>query len=276
MKLLLPLLVAGLLHSCQSGPTDQAASPPINGEQAADALENQADAVRDSAEVMADRMMSVDVSGEEREKVLPDSLGPKPMTFDAVGTATIKQKAADGARLDTLLGGRCLRVWSSDPEVRCPYLLFRVSLQDTLWQRFYFEDAILYGGDNCMLEVSTFDWDGRPPREIRIDATSGQHGGGGGGSDYESVYIFSPGRAPRQLLKLKTADTDQMAGMGLEKVPLNERYTGCTRTVTVRGHEVVVGPIKTIGNFNRNDCPLTQLPAGRYRYQGGRVFRVGK
>lgn len=246
----------------------------MNGEKAADALENQADAVRDSAEIMADRMQSVDVQVEEREKIMPDSLGPKAMTSDTVGTAEIKQKLARGFHLDTLLGGRCLRVWDSDPESRCPYLLFRVSLRDTLWQRFYFEDGIIFGGDNCMLEVSSFDWDGRPPREIKVAATSGQHGGGGGGSDYEAVYIFTPGRAPRQLLKIKTADTDQMAGMGLEKVPLNDRYTGCTRTLTVRGHEVVAGPIKTIGNYNRKDCPLTNLPAGRYRYQGGKVFRV--
>jgi hypothetical protein len=122
MKVFLPILFAVLLSACQPNSAGQAARPLIDGEKAADALENQADAVRDSAEIMADRMQSVDVQVEEREKILPDSLGPRVMTFDTVGTAEIKQKLAEGFHLDTLLGGRCLRVWDSDPESRCPYL----------------------------------------------------------------------------------------------------------------------------------------------------------
>ena len=60
------------------------------------------------------------------------------------------------------------------------------------------------------------------------------------------------------------------------KLAPGDQFTGCKRSFKVRGRELMLGPVKTIGNTKIGECNLTKLPAGRYRYQHGRVFWVGK
>lgn len=53
---------------------------------------------------------------------------------------------------------------------------------------------------------------------------------------------------------------------------------GFKRSIKLQGYEVLVSPIKSEGRDPDSSWRemLTQLPAGRYRYQNGKMFRIEK
>jgi hypothetical protein len=209
---------------------------------------------------------------EEEQKPAPDSLGPKELSFDTISTRDLARHLAAGTSDTTsLVGGTVVLL---DEGENCPELLYRDTRQDTLWR-------ILASGTRqyCGVSVEAFDWDGRPPLELLLTSSYKSYGTGGGESG-ESVSIISLGRKPCLLLKANTLQEDEQftgyAHMHGEKVAPGDELTGCERTVRRQGRDLIFGPIKTVGNFKKQDCTLTQLAAGRYRYQNGRVFRIRK
>nr|GFC88178.1 hypothetical protein [Tanacetum cinerariifolium] len=77
----------------------------------------------------------------------------------------------------------------------------------------------------------------------------------------------------RLLLRAKTSFIVEIlqgyAAMHGDTLADDEVYTGYERTVRLRPHELVLGTIKASGRKTKPEqrSELTQLPAGRYRYQ---------
>ena len=125
--------------------------------------------------------------------------------------------------------------------------------------------------------LDNLDQQGQP--ELVVTVSQSDVGGNAGRDDWRWVNIIDlTPRQPLLLLSAGTAAESEAYGgyQALHGKTLNpsESVSGCSRRISVRQHEVLVGPIKTKGD--NPDCSLTALTPGRYRYQGGQLVWVGK
>ena len=128
-------------------------------------------------------------------------------------------------------------------------------------------------------ELDTVNLDGHGAAELVLRFHPASYGSGGG-RVWDHVSVIDVSSSPmlvfRALLAVEEEAFGSYAAMhGIEIAP-DEEFTGCKRSFGVRRRELVLGAVRTIGNTKAGECTLTNLPAGRYRYQNGKMARVGK
>ena len=209
-----------------------------------------------------------------------DSIGPRPLETSRVGTAELLTEfAEEGATADTI-AGRFLVV---KPISETPRLLYRASRNDTVWTEL---DGLLnrydHGDQQSDVEIRQANLDGQGRPEALIHFYSAIYGSGGG-TTYASDYVLDITSTPPQLLLQASTRYIQeafpaYAAMHGEPLKEGEVEEGYERSVKLKGRDVLLGPIQAEGLAPEPSDreQLTQLPAGRYRYQSGKVFRVGK
>jgi hypothetical protein len=207
-----------------------------------------------------------------------DSLNPRPVDVVLVGAAQLRAAAADSyTEVDTL---SARFVWLQ-AVAEAPRLLYRANPLDTTWLELRINfDRHERGNEAVRLTIEEANLDGRGRPEVLVRLESAANGSGGG-TTWSSVYLLDV--TPPQPLLLVQAQVsciyEAFAGYaqlhGLEVDP-DEQFTGCDRAVQLHKRELRFGPIEPTGNFDLQDSELTRLPAGRYRYQHGKVFRVGE
>ena len=209
-----------------------------------------------------------------------DSIGPRPLDTSRVGTTQLRNELAEEGTTADTIAGRFLVV---KPIPGTPRLLYRASRRDTVWTEL---DGLLdyyeHGDQTPDIQIRQANLDGQGRPEVLVHFYSAIYGSGGG-STYASDYVLDITNSPPQLLLQASTRYIQeafpaYAAMHGEPLEADQVEEGYERTVKLQGREVLVGPIKAEGRdpepSDREE--LTQLPAGRYRYQNGRVFRVRK
>jgi hypothetical protein len=138
-----------------------------------------------------------------------------------------------------------------------------------------------HGGEQEHIDIKEASLDGQGRPEVLITYSSSSYGSGGG-TTYSSSYLLDM-TPPTPLLLLQASTSfileafpgyATMHGDTLDDD--FEEFQGFERTVQLRPREVVVGPVKTQGRHPEPSWRdyLTALPAGRYRYQHGRMYLV--
>jgi hypothetical protein len=161
-----------------------------------------------------------------------------------------------------------------------PRLFYQAIGQDSVWTEIDLalsDEESAWGLESAETELDTVNLDGRGAAELVLRFHPAAYGSGGG-STWDHVSVLDVSARPKLILRALLASEDEAFGgyaqlHGYTIAP-GEQYTGCKRSFRVRGRELVLGPVKTIGNTKRGDCRLTKLRAGRYRYQRGRIYRV--
>ena len=206
-----------------------------------------------------------------------DSIGPRPIEASEVGESALRIDAkADGVSADTINKHFLVLDALGD----APRLLYRASAADTVWLELELFANYESGSEQTHVAIQEADLDGRGQPEALVTYSSASYGSGGG-SSYVSTYLLDV--TPRTPLLLLQAQTSQrfewfatyatMHGVDLDP---QEADTGYDRRVAFSRHELLLGPVKTHGNSQKQDSPLTKLAAGHYRYQQGHMYRVGK
>jgi hypothetical protein len=206
------------------------------------------------------------------------SVATHPLATVQVGNAALRFDPASHVQVDTIQG-RFLQITAPDS---LPRLLFRTSRRDTVWTELLLEmpDELDQGGitteSTIAFRLDNLDQQGQP--ELFVTVSQSDVGGNAGREDWRWINIIDLSHKPLLLLSAGTA-AESEAYTQYEKqlgTPIDpaESVTGCSRRISLRQHEVLVGPIKTKGD--NVECPLTALTPGRYRYQGGRLAWVGK
>ena len=265
-----------LLVACQPDQRRTAAEKPRP------ALPGQAPVVVDDSVKRA----TATQTGKSREHLISvDSTGPMKLETYPVNAAQIRSIAylrdtGDFDRMDTLFGGHFLAVRGFDVP---PALYYRANKQDTLWQDLGLPVREYESGPEAVeLKLDTANLDKQGQAEVLVRLNSAGYGSGGGTS-YKSFFLLDINPPePKLLLRGQISIMNEwfpgyFAMHNLELAP-EDQYTGYERAITLRKREIVVGRIKKRGR-NKDGIslpPLTPLPAGRYRYQSGRMFRVGK
>ncbi|WP_198075095.1 hypothetical protein [Hymenobacter negativus] len=207
-----------------------------------------------------------------------DSIGPRPMEASRVGTAQLRAELAEEYTTADTITGRFLVV---KPLSETPRVLYRASQRDTVWTEL---DGLLnryeHGDQQLGVEIRQANLDGQGRPEMLIHFYSAIYGSGGG-TTYASDYVIDISSSPPQLLlQANTRYIDEAfpayAAMHGEPLKAGEAEQGYERSIKLQGRELLVGPIEAIGlNPELGDRKaLTQLPAGRYRYQRGQVLRI--
>lgn len=136
-----------------------------------------------------------------------------------------------------------------------------------------------WGAESGSTSLDTINLDGRGAPEVVIRFHPASYGSGGG-TAWDYVSVLDVTSTPTLIFQALLASEEEAFGgyaaMHGYQLPPGEQFTGCKRSFGVRRRELVLGPIQTIGNTKRADCSLTRLPAGRYCYRGGKVFRAGQ
>lgn len=266
-----------LLMSCQSDQRRTAVEKPRS------TLTGQAPVVL----VDSVKLATATQTGKSREHLISvDSTGPMKLETYLVNAAQIRSIAyfpdtlRDFDRIDTLFGGHFLAVYSS---VVPPALYHRSNQQDALWQCLNLPVQEYESGPEAVeLKLDTANLDKQGQAEVLVRLSSAGNGSGGGTS-YKSFFLLDINPPePKMLLRGQISIMDEwfpgyFAMHNLELAP-EDQYTGYERAIALRAREIVVGRIMKRGR-NKGKMylpPLTPLPAGRYRYQGGRMFRVGR
>lgn len=196
-----------------------------------------------------------------------------------VGNAALRFYSAGNVQVDTIQG-RFLQITAPDS---MPRLLFRTSRRDTVWTELLLErpDDLTQGAYITQSEIafSLDNLDQRGQPELVVTVSQSDVGGNAGREDWNWINIID--LTPRQPLLLLSAGTaaqseayPQYSEMHGTHLSPSEIQTGCSRRISRRQHEILIGPIKTQGNTP--ECSLEALTPGRYRYQGGQLVWVGK
>jgi hypothetical protein len=209
--------------------------------------------------------------------VIGDSIGPRPVEVSDVGQSALRlDVSAEGTSADTI-NKRFLVI---DNLIEVPRLLYRANAVDTLWRELTLFDHYESGAGQRHVAIQEADLDGRGRPEVLITYSSANYGSGGG-STYASSYLLDmTPLTPLLLLQAQTSQQFEWFGAyaimhGVDLDP-QEANTGYDRRVVLRHHELLLGAVKTYGNSKKEDSPLTNLAAGHYRYQQGRMYRVKK
>lgn len=213
--------------------------------------------------------------------VLPESLpaAPKPFAagplpiLDTLGTVMLSREAVGYLYFEEVTP--LLRVLVNG---EWPRLFYRPHPRDTTWLELELEPdgiATFDGGpDAPFLEVKQVNLDGRGKSEVLLRFGS-EVNGSGGGTQYGHCYLLDPTPPrPRLLLRALTGYVHENRG---NDTPEDERSVGYDRAIHLRGPNVYIAPATTVGRVRNyfDASPLTPLQAGRYRYQGGKLRRVG-
>jgi hypothetical protein len=195
-----------------------------------------------------------------------------------VGNAALRFDPASNVQVDTIQG-RFLQITAPDS---LPRLLFRTSQRDTVWTELLLEmpDELDLGGDitqsTIAFSLDNLDQQGQP--ELFVTVSQSDVGGNAGREDWRWINIIDLTAKPLLLLSAGTAAESeaypQYAEMHGTPIDPREMVSGCSRRISLRRHEVLIGPIKTKGD--NPECSLAALKPGRYRYQGGQLVWVGK
>jgi hypothetical protein len=163
-----------------------------------------------------------------------------------------------------------------------PRLFYQVVAHDSIWTEIGLalpDVELTWGMESGGTELDTVNLDGRGAPELVLRFHPAAYGSGGG-TAWDHVSVLDVSSTPMLIFRALLAAEDEAFGgyamMHGYKIPPGEQYTGCKRSFKVHRRELVLGPVRTIGNTKTRDCTLTNLAAGRYRYQNGRVLLVGK
>lgn len=195
-----------------------------------------------------------------------------------VGSAALRFDPASNVQVDTIQG-RFLQITAPDS---LPRLLFRTSRRDTVWTELLLEmpGELDQGGDitqsTIAFSLDNLDRQGQP--ELLVTVSQSDVGGNAGREDWKWINIIDLTHKPLLLLSAGTdAESEaypQYAEMHGTPIDPSEIVSGCSRRISLRRHEVLIGPIKTKGD--NPECLLAALMPGRYRYQSGQLVWVGK
>ncbi|OON70351.1 hypothetical protein B0919_06405 [Hymenobacter sp. CRA2] len=161
-----------------------------------------------------------------------------------------------------------------------PRLFYRPHPHDTTWLELELEPGpgsgpTFEGGPEApSLEVEQANLDGRGQFEVLLRFGS-ELNGSSSGTRYGHCYLLDPTPPrPRLLLRALTSYVYEMRG---NSIPDDERSVGYERAIHLRGRNVYMAPANTVGQVQNyfDASPLTPLQAGRYRYQGRKLRRVG-
>lgn len=163
-----------------------------------------------------------------------------------------------------------------------PRLFYQVAAHDSTWAEIdlaLLDVEITWDMESRGIELDTVNLDGRGAAELVLRFRPAAYGSGGG-RVWDHVSVIDVSSSPMLVFRaLLAVEEEAFAGYatmhGIKMEP-GEEFTGCKRSFKVRGRELVLGPVRTIGNTKVGDCDLTQLSAGRYRYQHGKLLRVSQ
>ena len=163
-----------------------------------------------------------------------------------------------------------------------PRLFYQVAAHDSIWAEIELAlpaEESVWGPESGDTELDTVNLDRRGAAELVLRFHQARYGSGGG-TAWDHVSIIDVSASPKLIFRALLADENEAFG-GYAKlhgytIAPGEQFTGCKRSFKLRGHELVLGPITTIGNTERGECRLTPLRAGRYRYRNGKLLRAGK
>ncbi|SFQ66867.1 hypothetical protein [Hymenobacter arizonensis] len=206
-----------------------------------------------------------------------DSLGPVALAWQLVSLSGLRPDPSIGLLVDTLLGG-----FMQVREVgAAPRLFYKTNLRAAQWMEMDLAlpefDGDDWTGATLTLDTANLDRRGAPEVLVTVDNS---HYGSGGGRRWAYKCVVDVTKAPIRLLGALAEIEDENFGRdndepdGRTHDPDYERTTGWVRRIELK-RDIVVGEAEGLGRDN-GDNDLTKLAAGRYRYQGGRVFRVGK
>lgn len=163
-----------------------------------------------------------------------------------------------------------------------PRLFYQVATHDSTWTEIELalpDEESAWGPESGDTELDTVNLDRRGAAELVLRFHQARYGSGGG-SAWDHVSVIDVSARPKLIFRALLAEENEAFG-GYAKlhgytIAPGEQYTGCKRSFKVRGRELVLGSVKTIGNTKRGECRLTRLAAGRYHYRNGRLLRAGK
>lgn len=226
-------------------------------------------------------------TGKSREYLISvDSTGPMKLETYFVNAVQIRSISnlpdtlGEFDKIDTLFGGHFLAIYGLGAP---PTLYYRSNQQDTLWQGLNLPVKDYESGEEAVeMKLDTANLDKQGRAEVLVQLSSASNGSGGGAS-YKSFFLLDINPPePKMLLRGQISIMDEwfpgyFAMHNLELAP-EDQYNGYERAITLKEREIVVGRIRKRGrNKDKISLPLlTPLPAGRYRYQNGRMYRVGK
>lgn len=201
-------------------------------------------------------------------------VGMRPMQF---------QYVADSVRQDTPTVAR--RFIIIHELFQTPRILYRSAADSTRWLQFKLEpvgEAGTVGGDFTVDTIGL-----NPRRQTLLLRLSGHNGFWGGSLSYGQAAIVDVTAEPLLLLKTETLSEDVSYGRDSDTV-YDENAAGSesrTQVLAIRNHCIVLGSPRQSSQHGRSHVqasyvirptPQSMLPAGRYRYQSGKVFRVGR
>lgn len=215
----------------------------------------------------------------------PDSLrafvGVRPLRFRCVSDDSLRaEMARQPWGIDTVFG-RYLRISRLFEPTR---VLYRATPAATCWTQVQLEpvgDTGAVGGE-FTLDTVLLD----PQRRVLLLNLRGHNGFWGGSLDYGLTNIIDVTEKPFLLLKTEALREDTSYGREDDTTYDDDAAGSESRSQTVRvraGLIRVEQPRLTsrVGRGgedvrSREPLPETMLPAGHYRYRGGKVFRVRK
>lgn len=207
-----------------------------------------------------------------------DTLGPRAAAHERIGLRMVQGlSGGPDTGLDTL-SPRLLRVTGA---ASGRLLLCRATATDSVWLDLT-PELTRFGEaeDHPELAVREAELDGRGQPELLVTLTTSGYGSGVGHRQTTAwLFDVTPPR-PRLLLRVRTAQVEEavLGYYARHQLPFDpqDQYTGFERSATLRRGALQLGPLQLLGRFHRRDLAFPPLPAGRYRYQGGRLRRVGR
>jgi hypothetical protein len=204
-----------------------------------------------------------------------DSIGPRPLDAYEIGESQFRVEPDGFSVLVDTINKHFLFI---DNSVDGPQLFYRANPVDTVWLALPLFDKYSHGYEQVQVSAQEANLDGQGQPEVLLTYSSASYGSGGG-TTYASAYLLDvTPPTPQLLLQVQSQETEEAFGAyatmhGVDLKP-DEADTGYERRVTLHHHELTLGPVKTRGNSRLRDSPLANLPAGRYRYQHGRMYLV--
>jgi hypothetical protein len=261
------LLSSGLGLSCV------ACEPPEQTRQQAPSLSSAA-----AKAPAATQLPNARPIGELELLAAGDSIGPRPLEVSKVGESQLRvEPDPTSISVDTI--NRRFLVINGNEDT--PQLFYRASPVDTTWLELNLFAKYEHGGEQTHIDIQEANLDAQGRPEALITYSSASYGSGGG-TNYASTYLLDM-TPPTPLLLLQASTSFIMEAFpgyaAMHGDTLNddfEEYQGFERTVQLRPREVIVGRVKTQGRHPEPSWRdyLTALPAGRYRYQHGRMYLV--
>ena len=260
------LLSFGLFTACGTQPT--ATQAPTRG----NASVRAADTVRLPKEASAQRASPV-APESTIPPPPPDSImsfvavvGARTMKFNSVSDADLHAILFNNGLSDELLSGRFRLINERYKQLR---LYYQLTPRTGDWIETQLEPMDNAFTDACEIKLVSGVL-GNQSSPVVLVTMEWKATDRGGESTCRVVNLIDVTREPRLLLKMET-----LAG----RVPYNhddedqQVETSCEQAVTLRNGEIVIGAPS--GDCDGTNFLLAPV-SGRYRYENGKLFRVGK